>query len=29
MEAGVEEVTLSTDILKNLIHYKETEMSIE
>ncbi|PAD20599.1 hypothetical protein CHH64_13770 [Terribacillus saccharophilus] len=29
MEAGVEEVTLSTDILKNLIHHKETEMSIE
>ncbi|WP_175074426.1 transaldolase family protein [Terribacillus sp. AE2B 122] len=29
MEAGVEEVTLSTDILKNLIHHKETEKSIE
>ncbi|MFB1099417.1 transaldolase family protein [Terribacillus sp. JSM ZJ617] len=29
MEAGVEEVTLSADLLKNLIHHKETDMSIE
>lgn len=29
MEAGVEEVTLSADLLKNLIHHKETDVSIE
>lgn len=29
MEAGVEEVTLSADLLKNLIHHKETDTSIE
>lgn len=29
MEAGVEEVTLSANLLKSLIHHKETDTSIE